>query len=344
MRKKIFAVAAFMCAIICVAGVNAFFRDISQTPGKAIPNLILAVVCALLTVLSVRKIRNPARRTASVQKASPSKPLTAKAIQPEMRIPNPADLISIHTEHIDPDEGLKTPAWAELSYLDAQALEFWNGKPTDFQIPSYYADTAFGRNVGPARSRLLKGGYLRRGSVQKSIERKTIPELKAILAEKELKLSGKKGELVQRLLNNVPPDELEELFPIGVYEATEKGWRARDQYEIVFYQELLPKAARFMDGNGEPLKALEVSVLSYFVWTMEVKTLSARGLGHGADMQNPYLARNVEEYARKCGLTFDQLLEHFAVTVRENKPFALSSEANIRYAADMLKRGLSIRE
>lgn len=115
MRKKIFAVAAFMCAIICVAGVNAFFRDISQTPGKAIPNLILAVVCALLTVLSVRKIRNPARRTASVQKASPSKPLTAKAIQPEMRIPNPADLISIHTEHIDPDEGLKTPAWAELS-------------------------------------------------------------------------------------------------------------------------------------------------------------------------------------------------------------------------------------
>lgn len=393
MRKKIFAVAAFMCAIICVAGVNAFFRDISQTPGKAIPNLILAVVCALLTVLSVRKIRNPARRTASVQKASPSKPLTAKAIQPEMRIPNPADLISIHTEHIDPDEGLKTPVWAELSYLDAQALEFWNGKPTDFQIPSYYADTAFGRNVGPARSRLLKGGYLRRGSVQKSIERKTIPELKAILAEKELKLSGKKGELVQRLLNNVPPDELEELFPVGVYEATEKGWRARDQYEIVFenqayglgfsyyrlleererrprdgaadiltsllskeiaecyrtgdrsrYQELLPKAARFMDGNGEPLKALEVSVLSYFVWTMEVKTLSARGLGHGADMQNPYLARNVEEYARKCGLTFDQLLEHFAVTVRENKPFALGSEANIRYALDMLKRGLSIRE
>lgn len=198
--------------------------------------------------------------------------------------------------------------------------------------------------MGPARSRLLKGGYLRRGSVQKSIERKTIPELKAILAEKELKLSGKKGELVQRLLNNVPPDELEELFPVGVYEATEKGWRARDQYEIVFYQELLPKAARFMDGNGEPLKALEVSVLSYFVWTMEVKTLSARGLGHGADMQNPYLARNVEEYARKCGLTFDQLLEHFAVTVRENKPFALSSEANICYAADMLKRGLSIRE
>jgi len=308
-------------------------------------------------------------------------------------MPRASTLITVRTERVDPDEDLKTPAWAELSYLDAQALEFWNGKPTDFQIPSYYADTAFGRNVGPALSRLLKGGYLQRGSVQKSIERKTIPELKAILAEKELKLSGKKGELVQRLLNNVPPDELEELFPVGVYEATEKGWRARDQYEIVFenqayglgfsyyrlleererrprdgaadiltsllskeiaecyrtgdrsrYQELLPKAARFMDGNGDPLKALEVSVLSYFVWTMEVKTLSAQGLAHGADMQNPYLSRNVEEYARKCGLTFDQLLEHFAVTVRENKPFALSSEANIRYAQDMLKRGLSISQ
>lgn len=393
MRKKIFVFAAFMCAIICVAGVNAFFRDFSQSPGKAIPNLILAIVCAFLTVLSVRKIRNPSRRTTSVQKAAPLKPMTTKAIQPEMRIPNPEDLISIHTERIDPEEGLETPAWAEISYLDARALEFWNGRPTDFQIPAYYSDTAFGRNVGPALSRLLRGGYLQRGSVQKSIERKTIPDLKAVLSEKELKTSGKKGELVQRLLNNVPPDELEELFPVGVYEATEKGWHARDQYEIVFeneayglgfsyyrlleekehrprdgaadiltsllskeiaecyrtgdrsrYQELLPRAARFMDGNGEPLKALEISILSYFVWTMEIKTLSARGLGQGADIQNPYLARNVEEYARKCSLTFDQLLKHFAVTVRENKPFALSSEANIRYALDMLKRGLSINQ
>ena len=262
-----------------------------------------------------------------------------------------------------------------------------------FTITVLQSLTAFGRNAGPALDRLLEGGYLRRGDIRRNVERKTIPDLKAVLAERELKTSGKKGELVQRLLDNIPPEELEELFPEGVYEMTEKGRRARAPYQVVFenesygfgfsyyrlmdakgrnpgeddaviltkllsediaecyrtgdrsrYQELLPKAARFMDGNGEPLKALEVSVLSYFVWTMEVKTLSARGLGHGADMQNPYLARNVEEYARKCGLTFDQLLEHFAVTVRENKPFALSSEANIRYAADMLKRGLSIRE
>jgi len=62
-------------------------------------------------------------------------------------MPRASTLITVRTERVDPDEDLKTPAWAELSYLDAQALEFWNGKPTDFQIPSYYADTAFGRNV-----------------------------------------------------------------------------------------------------------------------------------------------------------------------------------------------------
>ena len=297
--------------------------------------------------------------------------------------------ISIRTARIDPDEGLETPAWAELSYLDAQALKFWNGKTTGFVIPDYYAGTAFGRNVGPARDRLLKDGYLHRGDIRKSIERKTIPDLKAVLADKELKTSGKKGELVQRLLDNIPPDELEELFPEGVYEMTEKGGRALDQYGIVFenqgyglgfsyyrlmdakgrnpreedavilsrllaedieaccqsgdrsrYQELLTKGARFMDGNGEPLKALEFSILAYFIWAMESKALSLPGV----EGQNYYLSRHVEEYARRCDLTFDQLLEHFAVTVRENKPFALSSEANIRYALDMLRQGLSIHQ
>ena len=310
----------------------------------------------------------------------------------EKRNPAPPkieDLISIRTERIDPDEGLETPAWAELSYLDAEALKFWNGKSTGFQIPAYYAGTAFGRNAGPALDRLLEGGYLRRGDIRKSIELKTIPDLKAVLSDKELKTSGKKGELVQRLLDNVPPEELEALFPEGVYEITEKGWTARAQYEIVFenqnyglgfsdyrlidakgrrpgeedaviltrllsediadcyrtgdrsrYQVLLPKGARFMEGRGEPLNALELSVLAYFVWTMEAKTLPLPGV----EGQNYYLSRSVEEYGRRCGLTFDQLLEHFAVTVRENKPFALSSEANIRYALDMLKKGLSVNQ
>ena len=42
--------------------------------------------------------------------------------------------ISVRTQMIDPDEDAKPPRGAEISYLDARALKFWHGKPTDVDI------------------------------------------------------------------------------------------------------------------------------------------------------------------------------------------------------------------
>lgn len=146
-------------------------------------------------------------------------------------VPN---LFEIKTEHIDPDENIPTPADAKITYLDACALNFWNGRQTDFQVPQYYKNTAFGRNVGPALDRLVSNGYLKCGDIRKNISLKLVPELKAILSEKELKVSGRKAELVQRLIDNVPLDELEEIFPVGIYEITEAGKEAQQPYTPIF--------------------------------------------------------------------------------------------------------------
>lgn len=134
---------------------------------------------------------------------------------------------------IDPDENVQTPKGAEINYLDAQALKFWDGKTTDFIIPQYYSQSAFGRNVGPARERLLSDGYLQLGGMDKNISIKTIPELKIVLSKYELKVSGKKSELVQRLMDNLSEDELSEIFPVGVYAITEKGRTALKPYSII---------------------------------------------------------------------------------------------------------------
>lgn len=141
--------------------------------------------------------------------------------------------ITVEAHRIDPDENVQTPKGAEISYLDAEALNFWDGRRTDFEIPNYYSDSAFGRNVGPALKRLIKGGYLRLSDIEKSINLKTVPELKAILAEHELKISGKKSELVYRLTSNLSGQELDALFPVGVYEVTEKGRAALKPYSII---------------------------------------------------------------------------------------------------------------
>ena len=143
------------------------------------------------------------------------------------------DIITIRTESVDVEAGLEAPEGAEISYLDAKALEFWNNKKTDFEIPDYYSDSAFGRNVAPALERLLSAGYLELGGMEERISLKTVPELKAVLAERELKTSGNKKELVHRLLDNVDDDVLDELFPVSVYKITEKGWSALEPYSII---------------------------------------------------------------------------------------------------------------
>lgn len=142
------------------------------------------------------------------------------------------DMVNVRS--VDPDEDIKAPKGAELSYLDAKALKFWDKKRTDYEIPGYYVESAFGRNVRPALQRLLNGGYLVLSGIEKSINLKTVPELKAILAEHELKISGKKAELVYRLTSNLSTQELEELFQVGVYEITPKGEAALKPYSIIF--------------------------------------------------------------------------------------------------------------
>lgn len=141
--------------------------------------------------------------------------------------------VTVESRRIDPDENIQAPKGAEISYLDARALEFWDGKRTDYKVPPYYSETTFGRNVKPALTRLLQGKYLQLSGLEKNISLKTVPELKAILSEHELKVSGKKGELVYRLVENLSEYELKELFPIGVYEITEKGRAALKPYSII---------------------------------------------------------------------------------------------------------------
>lgn len=132
----------------------------------------------------------------------------------------------------DPDQ-VPVPKGAELSYLDVQALDFWNGRKTSFEVPQYYMRTPFGKNVKEALPRLLDGGYLEQGDLEQRVSLKKVPELKAILSEHQLKVSGTKKELVHRVLDHFDPKDLEEMFPENVYHISEKGRQAMEPYSII---------------------------------------------------------------------------------------------------------------
>ncbi|WP_368646204.1 SAP domain-containing protein [Alkalibacterium putridalgicola] len=70
---------------------------------------------------------------------------------------------------------------------------------------------------------LKKRGFLKVGSIESAIRNETAEDLKDILRAHDLKVSGNKAELVQRLLDSVPEDELNTLFRDRTYELTDKG-------------------------------------------------------------------------------------------------------------------------
>lgn len=132
---------------------------------------------------------------------------------------------------LDTEESTSTEE--SLTHLEAQALKFWNKKRTDFIIPSYYSDSAFGKTVSDALPKFLDLGYLSFGDVRQRISLKTVPELKTILADYELKTSGTKSELITRIIDNLSIESIEEIFPVNIYQITEKGNRAIARYSLI---------------------------------------------------------------------------------------------------------------
>lgn len=391
LKKTLFGFYAFICFGLTCAGVSDFFSNLPKNPKSAVIDVFIIIVFLLLGILCLRKMGQGGTSRKlnlvgffDIFKKKSDPPLT------QNRGPSPSveALFETRVERHDPEENLKAPKGAEISYLDAEALRFWNKKQTDFIIPPYYSESAFGRNVGPALKRLIQGGYLERSGIEKSISIKTVPELKAILAEHELKVSGKKAELVYRLMDNLSESELEELFPVGVYSITQKGMDALEPYSIIEaseahslgfsyyrllnekerhpndsnetilskmlisdiqecyktgdqarYQEIIARYARFMSEIGESERALESYILSFFMYSMQVKKYPELNRGG----QSFYLASQLEQCAQNEGCSLDQLVSAMTAALEKNHPFQLTSRENIRFCISLFKKSLSMR-
>lgn len=80
-------------------------------------------------------------------------------------------------------------------------------------IPSkWYYDYGIG-DVTAFFQQLIDKGFLESGDIRPSIEHTTVPVIKRILSEHGLPIKGRKAELVELLLDKIPHDELDVLFP-----------------------------------------------------------------------------------------------------------------------------------
>lgn len=91
------------------------------------------------------------------------------------------------------------------------------------------------KNVDSVLNSLLRKGFITVAPVAKTVEKRTVAALKEVLDSYGLNSKGKKAVLVQRVMEEIPTDELEKLFPKRLYMRTEKGETELKAEEYISY-------------------------------------------------------------------------------------------------------------
>lgn len=116
------------------------------------------------------------------------------------------------------------------------AIEYAEKYYTDEEsFPDFWWYECGVNDVKALLNRLMDKGYISVGSLNDSLQLYKVDELKQVLREYGLKVSGNKTNLIKRLVENIQEEELRTLFPHASYKTTEKGKEAILYDEYVLY-------------------------------------------------------------------------------------------------------------
>lgn len=101
-------------------------------------------------------------------------------------------------------------------------LDWINGKKKTEAFPGYF-DYQYGIDARASLKKLMEHGYLEYATPEDSLVSLKVPELKEILKTKDLKVSGKKAELIERIKEHFSPDEISEYVKQPTIKLTAKG-------------------------------------------------------------------------------------------------------------------------
>lgn len=100
-------------------------------------------------------------------------------------------------------------------------------------IPAYF-EYRYGVNSDESIDLLIEKEFAFLCNATDSLVELTAPKLKEILKTKNLKLTGKKQELIERIIQNINEDELKDLFKLRRYQITDLGRKVLNSHpEII---------------------------------------------------------------------------------------------------------------
>jgi|GEM_PF-277516 len=126
------------------------------------------------------------------------------------------------------------------------------------------------KDMAAVLSSLRERGFLQKGDLKSSLELVTTERLRTILRGCNLKVSGKKEDLIQRIVDEGQLDVVNENFPDRVYQLTELGKEEIRQGEYIYYIHKHPKVDLDMWSlnkvmHTDPRRSYRDKIWSYMV-------------------------------------------------------------------------------
>jgi len=197
----------------------------------------------------------------------------------ESNLPDLPDLLFLHREEIN------------MSAVEVIFLERMDGHKVGSDFQGYY-EYRYNTNPKKLLKTCMDKSLIEVAAIEHNIKKVKVIELKEVLRDKSLKVSGKKDELIARLLENVSKKDLEKYFTDKYYTLTESGRKyVLDNEYAIFYH----KYQRLSDEVA--LKDFENTVnnnpdKSYYDISIELLTkalVQRRKESHWGLFRNVYL-------------------------------------------------------
>ncbi len=144
---------------------------------------------------------------------------------------------------------------------------------------------------------LRNRGFLTVGSVEATINNLKGAELKELLKSRNLKTSGVKADLVNRVITEISTSELESLYPTRYYVMTDIG------------QETVNKEPCILYIHQNPVDGLDIFSLSKLVHTQPYLPYRDKIWGHLNNLSMQYISRGDFGLYRNCRFRMVSFLE-----------------------------------
>ncbi|KAB8139075.1 SAP domain-containing protein [Gracilibacillus oryzae] len=149
-------------------------------------------------------------------------------------------------------------------------LNWIDGATANISFPKYFS-YQYGINPDKSKLRLLEQNLIKESTPFETLPSIKVTELKDILKSKDLKVSGRKDDLIKRIEENFNINELEPLIKDFFYKCTEQGNRIIEQYNFIINAHKRGKGAYNVAnsiGFISQLKEGEIPTNSQISWKL----------------------------------------------------------------------------